>query len=157
MPIKIMIDGQELKAEADQTILQTADHAGIYIPRLCMRPGLPPSHDLKPSETGIYRDGVHITTDVTEPFEGCRLCIVELEGQEGEVTACDTSVKEGMVVKTKSPELNQKRQENLVKILKDHPHVCLTCAQKEGWSHGSVGEWRGPARGRSPRNNPDLV
>jgi NADPH-dependent glutamate synthase beta subunit-like oxidoreductase/Pyruvate/2-oxoacid:ferredoxin oxidoreductase delta subunit len=134
MPIKFTIDGQELEAEADETILQAADREGIYIPRLCMRPGLPPSHDLKPSETGIYHDGEHITTDSSVPFDGCRLCLVELDGQEGEVTACDTIVKEGMMVKTKSPELKQKRQENLVKILKEHPHVCLTCAQKEGCS-----------------------
>jgi NADPH-dependent glutamate synthase beta subunit-like oxidoreductase len=134
MPIKITIDGTELEAKPDETILQAADRAGIYIPRLCYRPGLPPSHDMKPSEDGVYREGKHITTDYQEPFHGCQLCIVDILGQDGFTTSCDTNVKDGMVVKTKSTELQEKRKQHLIQILKDHPHVCLTCAQKEGCS-----------------------
>lgn len=134
MPIKLTINGTELEAEAEVTILQVADRAGIYIPRLCYRPGLPSSHEHKPAEGGIYRAGEHIDSDDSEPFTGCKLCIIEVGGQEGEKTACDTLVTDGMVVKTNTPELKKKRQENLISILKDHPHVCLTCAQKEGCS-----------------------
>ncbi len=134
MQNKITIDSTELKSEHDETILDAADRAGIYIPRLCFRPGLPPSHELKPSENGIYRDGKLIKTDNQEPFSGCKLCIVEIDGQPGEHTACDTKITDGMVVKTNTPELRSKRQEHLVSILKEHPHVCLTCAQKEGCS-----------------------
>jgi NADPH-dependent glutamate synthase beta subunit-like oxidoreductase len=134
MPFKVTIDGTELEAEANETILQVADRAGIYIPRLCYRPGLQPSHELKPSESGIFRAGEHIKSDKQEQFSGCKLCIVNIEGQEGEKTSCDTRVSDGMVVKTKSAELQAKRKEHLIQILKDHPHVCLTCAQKEGCS-----------------------
>ncbi|MHC4537980.1 MAG: 2Fe-2S iron-sulfur cluster-binding protein, partial [Planctomycetota bacterium] len=134
MSVKLTIDGQELEAEINETILQVADRAGIYIPRLCSRPGLPPSHDQKPTEGGIYRNGQLITSDSQEPFSGCKLCIVEIDGTEGEQTSCDTKVTVGMVVKTNTPELKTKRQEHLISILKDHPHVCLTCAQKEGCS-----------------------
>jgi NADH dehydrogenase/NADH:ubiquinone oxidoreductase subunit G len=35
MSVKLTIDGQELEAEINETILQVADRAGIYIPRLC--------------------------------------------------------------------------------------------------------------------------
>jgi formate dehydrogenase beta subunit len=134
MPIKLTIDGTEFEAENNETILQVADRTGIYIPRLCYRPGLPPSHELKPSENGIYRSGKLITSDAQEPFTGCRLCIVEIEGIAGEQTSCDTTVTDGMVVRTNTPALKAKRQENLISILKNHPHVCLTCAQKEGCS-----------------------
>ena len=134
MPIKITIDGTELEADADETILQAADRAGIHIPRLCYRPGLPSSHDLRPSESGIYREGEQVKTEVHDPFDGCKLCIVEIDGQDIESTACDTKVTAGMVVKTRSQDLLDKRKVHLSKILKDHPHVCLTCAQKEGCS-----------------------
>ena len=134
MYITLNIDEKEIRAEQDETILQAADRAGIYIPRLCYRPGLPSSHELLPSEKGIYREGQCITSDEHDAFKGCRLCIVEIEGRPGEHTSCDTEVMEGMVVRTGTPELRSKRQEHLEEILKDHPHVCLTCAQKEGCS-----------------------
>ena len=132
--MQIKINEQLIEAEPDETILQVADRAGIYIPRLCSRPGLPPSHELKPSENGVFRSGQIITSDNQEPFSGCKLCIVEIEGIEGEQTSCDTKVAEGMVVRTNTPELKSKRQGHLISTLKDHPHVCLTCAQKEGCS-----------------------
>jgi NADPH-dependent glutamate synthase beta subunit-like oxidoreductase/Pyruvate/2-oxoacid:ferredoxin oxidoreductase delta subunit len=134
MSIKLTIDGQELEAEINETILQVADRAGIYIPRLCYRPGLPPSHDMKPAESGVYREGKQITADNNEPFHGCQLCIVQLQGHNEFMTSCDTIVIDGMVVNTNTNELQAKRKEHLIKILKDHPHVCLTCAQKEGCS-----------------------
>ncbi len=40
--IKLTIDGIEIEARSGQTIMQAADDAGIYIPRLCAFPELPP-------------------------------------------------------------------------------------------------------------------
>ena len=134
MQITLKIDEKEIRAERDETILQAADRAGIYIPRLCYRPGLPSSHELIPKKEGIYREGQRITSDSHDTFQGCQLCIVEIEGRPGEHTSCDTEVSEGMVVRTRTPALVSRRQEHLEAILKDHPHVCLTCAQKEGCS-----------------------
>ena len=128
------IDEKEVRAEQDETILEAAERAGIYIPHLCARPGLSSSHDLLPTDGGIYRDGELIASDSSDPFEGCKLCIVEIDGQPGEHTSCDTIAADGMVVRTRTPALRSSRQEHLVKILRDHPHVCLTCAQKEGCS-----------------------
>jgi len=134
MELSIKIDDQEISATEGENILEAADRAGIYIPRLCFKPGLPSSHELHPSEDGIYRQGQRITSDSDDTFQGCQLCIVEIEGRAGEHTSCDTEVFEGMVVRTKTQGLLSKRQEHLEEILKDHPHVCLTCAQKEGCS-----------------------
>jgi Fe-S-cluster-containing hydrogenase component 2 len=134
MLVKLTIDGTELEAAENETILQLADRAGSYIPRLCFRPALPASHELKPAEDGIFHNGAQTSTESTDEFDGCRLCLVEIEGEGSPVTACDTFVSKGMVVKTNSPELKAQRQKNLMEILKDHPHVCLTCAQKEGCS-----------------------
>ena len=33
--VTIIIDGKEIPAKASQSIMQAADAAGIYIPRLC--------------------------------------------------------------------------------------------------------------------------
>ena len=51
---------------------------------------------------------------------------------EGLPTACDTQAKEGMVVHTNTPAVQELRQRNLSAILATHPHVCLTCAQRVG-------------------------
>ncbi len=134
MELSINIDDKDISALEGETILKAADRAGIYIPRLCYRPGLPSSHELHPKEEGIYSQGQRIISDTDDAFQGCRLCIVEIEGLAGEHTSCDTEVFEGMVVRTGTPGILTKREEHLEEILRDHPHVCLTCAQKEGCS-----------------------
>ena len=67
-------------------------------------------------------------------FAGCRLCLVEIEGREGLITACDTMVEEGMAVSTDTEAVKEARRDNLAGILRDHPHACLQCAQQEGCS-----------------------
>ncbi|NVM26457.1 MAG: molybdopterin-dependent oxidoreductase, partial [Desulfobacterales bacterium] len=44
---------------------------------------------------------------------------------------CTTEVTEGMVVHTDTPEIKQKRRENLRSIVSEHPNVCLACDRKE--------------------------
>ncbi|MCK4721496.1 (2Fe-2S)-binding protein, partial [bacterium] len=39
--IKLTIDGIEIEADENTTILEAADAAGIYIPRICSHPDLP--------------------------------------------------------------------------------------------------------------------
>ena len=38
--VTLMIDGVEIQGRSGQTILEAADEAGIYIPRLCYLKGL---------------------------------------------------------------------------------------------------------------------
>lgn len=115
-PVQLTIDGKMLEAPAGASVLNAAAKAGIYIPALCAHPDLPPA-----AQRG-GGDG------------GCKLCWVEVEGEAGLHKACALPVAEGMVVRTGSAEIQRARQESLAKVLGPHPHVCLTCPQREGCS-----------------------
>jgi hypothetical protein len=65
-------------------------------------------------------------------FEGCNLCLVEVEGRKALIQSCRTSAENGMSVRTDSNEIKKAREENLVKMLVRHPHACLVCAQAQG-------------------------
>ena len=106
-PIKITIDGKDIECKSEDSILNVSLSAGIYIPSLCYHPDLP-------------------------SFGACGLCAVEIEGSKEPVLACDTTVKNGMKIITNSPNLKKVRQEKLARILANHPHACLVCAEKEG-------------------------
>jgi predicted molibdopterin-dependent oxidoreductase YjgC len=129
--LNITIDGGTLSVEKGITVLEAARSAGIYIPALCSHPNLPSSRQVKPFEV-IYRgsEAVHNDSSLTE-FEGCQLCLVKVAGVNDLVTACTTEVADGMVVQTNTPEIQEKRRENLKAILAEHPNVCLACDRKE--------------------------
>ncbi|RLF16014.1 MAG: BzdV protein [Thermoprotei archaeon] len=129
--VKLIIDGVEVQAEPGQTILQAALAAGIYIPHLCYHPDLPVSSTITSSDK-VYRNGEEVRGEAGKEFEGCQLCLVKVEGKDELIRACVTPVADGMVVYTNTPEVIEARQKNLAKILANHPHACLTCAQREG-------------------------
>jgi NADH dehydrogenase/NADH:ubiquinone oxidoreductase subunit G len=83
--IKLTVNGREITAKKGATVLEAALDAGIYIPTLCYSPDL-------------------------EPYGGCRLCVVEIEGMRGLVSSCTTPATEGMVVRTETPRVNQSRR-----------------------------------------------
>jgi len=129
--INLTIDGIEVRVQKGTTVLQAAQSAGIYIPSLCSHPDLPSSREAKPNEF-VYRGIELIENDNSlEEFEGCQLCVVEIEGMEGLPTACTTEVAEDMVVHTDTPQVQEKQYENLKLILAEHPNMCLTCVRKE--------------------------
>ncbi len=113
------IDGKPVEARPDATLLEAASAAGIYIPALCSHPDLP--SDCQP-ESGA----------------GCGLCLVEVEAEGGGAAApqksCALVVAAGLRVVSNSPAIHQARQEALAKLLEHHPHVCLTCPQRDGCS-----------------------
>ena len=78
----ITIDGTRLEVPENKNVLECALEAGIYIPHLCHHPDLP--------ENG-----------------SCRMCIVEVEGQEGVTTSCTLRAQDGMVVHTTSERINK--------------------------------------------------
>ena len=133
--VSLTIDGKEVQTEQGTTLLEAAQNLGIYIPALCHHPDLPPAPRMK-IDGQIYRGGELIQGCGSNPngFEGCQLCVVEIEGVEGFATACDTPVAGGMVVHTNTPQVQRIRRENLAKILARHPHACLVCAEREGCS-----------------------
>lgn len=100
--IKIVIDGMELNADENKTVMEVAEEADIYIPHLCHHPDL---HDVG----------------------GCRLCVVEIQGKDEAETACTTKVSNGMIVKTKSEKLDKMRRLSMELMLANHVDDCTTC------------------------------
>jgi len=100
--VKVVIDGNMVDAAIDDTILEAAQNNGIYIPTLCHH------EDLK--DVGI-----------------CRICMVEIEGQQTLQPACVTKVRSGMEITTQSPRVLQARQTNLKMLLAHHSDNCLVC------------------------------
>jgi formate dehydrogenase beta subunit len=131
--VTLSIDDTMIIVPSGTTILEAAAGVGIYVPTLCYHPSLPTSKGLEPSDA-VFRGEEKIASDGHDPYEGCRLCIVEVDGMDEFQTACNTPVAEGMAVRTDTPELQKQRRRNLFPYLEHHPHSCLTCAQKEGCS-----------------------
>jgi NADPH-dependent glutamate synthase beta subunit-like oxidoreductase/NAD-dependent dihydropyrimidine dehydrogenase PreA subunit len=127
----IALDGKEIEALGDKTILQVALGAGVYIPHLCFHPQLDSLSEIGSLER-VYQGDKEWTGKEREVFEGCNLCLVEIEGQEGLFRSCKTLAQDGMRVRTDSAELKRARQENLANILERHPHACLVCPQVQG-------------------------
>lgn len=105
--ISLTIDGKVIQVAEGTTILQAAQEAGIYIPTLCAHPDLPPGGE-------------------------CGVCTVEVGSDT--VPACETKAENGMVVQTNTDKVKETRRDKLSAILLNHPHSCLTCAQKVGCS-----------------------
>jgi predicted molibdopterin-dependent oxidoreductase YjgC len=100
--ISLTIDGLAVRATAGHSVLDACRAAGIRVPTLCHDPRL-------------------------EPFGGCRLCIVGIEGIRGFPTACTTLAADGMVVTTDSEEIRALRRTVVELLLSDHNVDCLTC------------------------------
>jgi len=130
--VTFFVNGVKVEASKESSILEATRKAEIYIPSLCYHPDLPPSRRTKAS-SAIYRGSEQILGDTTDKeFEGCNLCLVEVEDQSDLVPACDTVVSDGMRVFTDTERVREGRREKLRMILAKHPHACLICAQKEG-------------------------
>jgi len=82
--IALTIDSRKISVDKGITILEAALKHDIYIPHLCYHP------DLKPVSV-------------------CRLCMVDLEGK-GATISCQTNVEDGMVVRTRTPEVDTLRK-----------------------------------------------
>ncbi len=104
--VTLTINGRKVEAREGMTVLEAALGADIYIPTLCYDP------DLK-------------------PYGACRLCVVEIEGMRGLVTACSTAVEDGMVVRTETPAVDKSRHISMELIMANHPADCLTCAKNQ--------------------------
>lgn len=100
--IKLMIDGIQVECEEGTSVLNAALDAGIYVPHLCSHPDLTPQG-------------------------GCKLCVVEIDGEEAPVTSCTTTAMDGMVVKTKSEVLDRLRRASMNFMFAGHPGDCGGC------------------------------
>jgi formate dehydrogenase beta subunit len=133
----LTIDGLSVECAAGSTILEAADGAGIYIPRMCYHPDLPPCMDVTLSDAVQQVEntisGEEVGKNAGEKAH-CGLCVIEIEGHTGAVNSCVTMAENGLVVHTKTDAITVLRQKALRRLLSEHPHACLTCAQKEGCS-----------------------
>ena len=98
----LTIDGRELGAREDQTILEVARENGIFIPTLCELAGL--------STVGA-----------------CRLCLVEIKGNPRLWPACTTAIQEGMEVVASSERLARYRRGILELLFAERNHICSVC------------------------------
>ena len=101
--VTLKINDQEVTVPEGTTILQACQAAGIEVPNLCYQPLL-------------------------RPWGSCRICTVEILGRRGGlVESCAAQVREGMEVRTHSPEVLKSRQFILQMYLIDHALDCPTC------------------------------
>ncbi len=102
--VKISVNGEELDAPKGGLLIDTLLEKNIHIPHFCYHQAL-------------GKDG------------NCRMCMVEIEGQKRPQIACDTPVKDGMIVRTKGENIEKVRRDILELQLINHPIDCPTCDQ----------------------------
>lgn len=102
--VTVTIDGFEMQVPKGTLIIRLAEEVGIQVPRFCDHPLL-------------------------DPLGACRQCIVEVEGQRKPVTACTTTVADGMVIRTQltSPVAEKAQRGVMELLLINHPLDCPIC------------------------------
>lgn len=130
--ITIFINDMEVVCREGMSILEAADDAEIYIPRLCYHPDLPPGPGTK-TDSMVYRhEAIYGDRTATQPtYQGCNICLVEIEGK-GIVRSCSTIVEDRIIVHTNTTKVKELRRDNLARILSIHPHSCMLCSEKDG-------------------------
>src|ERR1700677_3390139 len=101
---KITVDGKTIDAKQGQMVLQACNDAGIALPQYCYHPGL------------------------SIPAS-CRICLVEVEGLPKLVPSCQTPIRDGMVVYTKSSKSVANQKQVMEYLLINHPLDCPVCDQ----------------------------
>jgi len=101
---QFLIDGVEVVAAPGQTIMEAADAAGNYIPRLC-------------DGEGLRHQG------------GCRVCTVKAAGRS--VSACTQPAEPGLEVENETPARNRVRRDLVEMLFHEGNHLCPIC-EKSG-------------------------
>ncbi len=102
--IEFILDGDTIQAEPGQTIMQAADAAGRYIPRLCSHKDLP-------------------------PHGSCRVCTVLVNGKAQ--SACTQPVANGIMVESDTAKVRQLRTNLIEMLFVEGNHYCMFC-EKSG-------------------------
>jgi NADH-quinone oxidoreductase subunit G len=102
--VKVTIDDHEIEVAPGTLVIRAAEQIDNQIPRFC-------DHRL------------------LAPLGACRQCLVEVEGQRKPLTACTTTVTDGMVVKTQetSAVARAGQEGTLEFLLINHPLDCPMC------------------------------
>lgn len=100
--VTLKIDGLDLSARADETIIEVCREHRIPLPSLC------------------WMDGISV-------LSGCRMCLVEIAGSPRLSAACTTRVAEGMDITTNSERLQRYRRTLVELLFAERNHVCSVC------------------------------
>jgi NADH-quinone oxidoreductase subunit G len=101
---KIRIDEHEIEVGERENLIDAAGRLGVHIPHFCYHPALTVAGN-------------------------CRQCLVEVEGVPKAQIACNTPLRDGMVVHTKSEAIQEARRGVLEYLLLNHPIDCPICDQ----------------------------
>ena len=102
--VNLTIDKKAVCVPEGTTILDAARSVGIDIPTLCFLKEI--------NEIGA-----------------CRICMVEVAGQDRLVPSCNNIASEGMTVYTNSPRVREARRVNLRLLLSQHDVSCTQCTR----------------------------
>jgi len=102
--VTVTINGVETRVPEGELLIKAAQDEGTYIPRFCWHERM-------------------------SPVGMCRMCLVEIETPRGPmmVTACTSSVADGMVVDTESEDVKKAQEAILEFLLANHPLDCPVC------------------------------
>ncbi len=107
--VHLTINGVAVTAPAGETILRCARRHNVYIPTLCE------------------------LDDIDHAPGTCRVCLVKIEGEglgrQHIVTACNTPVREGLVVKTNTKKVREMQRLQVELLMADHDQDCATCTR----------------------------
>ena len=99
-----ILDGATIPYTNEQTIIQAAMAAGVYIPHLCYNPEF-------------------------KPHGSCKLCTVKIKGRQ--VASCTEKPQAGMVVESNTKELNDERRNLLQMLFVEGNHFCPSCEKSD--------------------------
>ncbi|MDA8426463.1 MAG: 2Fe-2S iron-sulfur cluster-binding protein [Treponema sp.] len=98
------LDGRDVEVRAGQSIMEAADEAGVYIPRLCTMKG-------------------------QKTLGSCRVCTVLVNGRPQ--AACTQPAAPGIAVESDTEALNDVRRGIVEMLFVDGNHFCMFC-EKSG-------------------------
>lgn len=129
----LVLDGERVAFARGETIYEVAARCGRDIPALCYDPRL-------------------------EPFGGCRLCVVEVEGQRNPAAACTTLAARGIVVRTRTAKVEAHRRTLMEMVASEnrdldvdplHGRASQETAELLDRYEARTGRFRGARSGRS--------
>jgi predicted molibdopterin-dependent oxidoreductase YjgC len=110
----IVLDGEEVAFRPGETLFEVASRAGREVPTLCYDERL-------------------------EPFGGCRLCVVEVDGARTPVASCTTRAESGMRVRTSSGALEGHRRVLLEMVVSENREVDVD--ELSGYAAQELAQW----------------
>ena len=99
--VRFTLNGREVTARANETLIEVADREGVEIPRLCYKPGL-------------------------DAVGNCRSCMVEIDGERVLAPSCCRQPSAGMKVTTDSARALRSQKAVLELLLADMPETDYT-------------------------------